>query len=107
MQSSRIATTDYQNKNGVLRTTTEWHGVVVRNRLAEICEKYLKKGDKVYLEGRLKTWRWESEGQVHYTAEVHASLVKFMSNQRPPQNSPGESLYDDTGNDAPQPPEET
>ena len=60
-----IATNEsYTNKQtGEKVTTTEWHSIVVRNKLAEICEKYLSKGDKVYCEGRIKTRNWLQEGQ--------------------------------------------
>ena len=52
-----IATNEsYTNKQtGEKVTNTDWHNIVVRNKAAEICEKYLSKGDKVYVEGRLKT----------------------------------------------------
>ena len=49
----------YSNKNtGEKVTNTEWHNIVVRNKLAEVCEKYLTKGDKIYLEGRIKNRKW-------------------------------------------------
>jgi len=61
-------------------TQTEWHNVVVRNKLAEICEKYLKKGDKVYVEGKLKTRKWQdNNGQDRYTTEIIASEVVFLN----------------------------
>ena len=59
--------------------TTEWHNIVVRNKLAEICEKYLKKGDKVYCEGRIKTRQWEQEGVKRYTTEIHVGDMTFLS----------------------------
>ena len=52
----------YTNKNtGDRVTNTEWHNIVLRNKAAEICEKYLSKGDKVYLEGKIKTRKWHSK----------------------------------------------
>jgi single-strand DNA-binding protein len=52
----------YTNRTtGERVTNTEWHNIVVRNKAAEICEKYLKKGDKIYIEGRLKTRKWQDE----------------------------------------------
>lgn len=60
-------------------TTTEWHNIVVRNKLAETCEKYLSKGDKVYCEGRIKTRQWEQEGQKRYTTEIHVNNMTFLS----------------------------
>ena len=53
---------NYVNKQtGEKVTNTEWHNIVIRNKAAEICNKYLKKGDKVYLEGKLKTRKWQAE----------------------------------------------
>ena len=49
-------------------TNTDWHNIVVRNKAAEVCEKYLKKGDKVYVEGRLKNRSWQGEDvQTRYS----------------------------------------
>lgn len=80
-----IATNEsYTNKTtGEKVTTTEWHNIVVRNKLAEICEKYLTKGDKVYCEGRIKTRQWEGDGGVkRYTTEIHIIDMTFLSTKR-------------------------
>ena len=71
----------YTNRQtGEMVTTTEWHNLVVRNKLAEICEKYLSKGDKVYCEGRIKTRQWEGEdGNKRYTTEIHVADMTFLS----------------------------
>lgn len=71
----------YTNRQtGEKVTTTEWHNLVVRNKLAEICEKYLSKGDKVYCEGRIKTRQWEGEdGNKRYTTEIHVADMTFLS----------------------------
>ncbi len=63
-------------------TNTEWHNVVVRNKLAEICEKYLSKGDRVYCEGRIKTRQWESEGVTRYTTEIHVTDMEFLTSKK-------------------------
>ncbi len=61
-------------------TNTEWHNIIVRNKGAEICEKYLKKGDMVYIEGRLKTRKWQDEnGLDRYSTEVHCTDFTFLS----------------------------
>lgn len=79
-----IATNEsYTNKQtGEKVTNTEWHNVVVRNKLAEICEKYLTKGDKVYCEGRIKTRQWEQEGQKRYSTEIHVVDMTFLSTKK-------------------------
>ena len=54
----------YTNKSsGEKVTQTEWHNLIVRNKVAEIFEKYVKKGDKIYIEGRLKTRKWVDNDQ--------------------------------------------
>ncbi len=81
-----IATNEsYTNKQtGEKVTTTEWHNLVVRNKLAEICEKYLSKGDKVYCEGRIKTRQWEQDGIKRYSTEIHVSEMTFLSTKKAP-----------------------
>jgi len=74
-------------------TTTEWHNIVVRNKLAEICEKYLSKGDKIYCEGRIKTRQWEGEdGVKRYTTEIHVVDMTFLTTKKelstPKQDTP-------------------
>lgn len=80
-----IATNEtYTNRQtGEKVTTTEWHNIVVRNKLAEICEKYLSKGDKVYVEGRIKTRQWEAEdGAKRYTTEIHLVDMTFLTTKK-------------------------
>ncbi len=80
-----IATNEtYTNKqSGEKVTTTEWHNIVVRNKLAEICEKYLSKGDKVYIEGRIKTRQWEGEDHTkRYTTEIHVVDMTFLTTKK-------------------------
>ncbi|MBG42793.1 MAG: single-stranded DNA-binding protein [Aequorivita sp.] len=71
----------YTNKTTNERVTnTEWHNIVVRNKAAEICEKYLKKGDMVYIEGRLKTRKWQDDkGMDRYSTEIHCSDFTFLT----------------------------
>lgn len=77
----------YTNKtSGERVTNTEWHNIVVRNKAAEICEKYLKKGDKVYIEGRIKTRKWQDDkGNERYSTEVHCTDFTFLT----PKNESG------------------
>ena len=79
-----IATNEnYTNKvTGEKVSNTEWHNVVVRNKAAEICEKYLNKGDKIYVEGKIKTRKWQSEdGVQRYSTEIHVNEFNFLSNK--------------------------
>ncbi len=71
----------YTNRTtGEKVSNTEWHNIVVRNKGAEICEKYLKKGDKVYIEGRLKTRKWQDDkGQDRYSTEIQCTDFTFLT----------------------------
>ena len=86
----------YTNRQtGERVTNTDWHNIVVRNKAAEICEKYLSKGDKVYVEGRLKNRQWQGEdGNTRYTTEVHVQDFTFLSTKK-------ESMANAQSSDAP------
>ena len=78
--------------NGEKVTNTDWHNILVRNKAAEICQKYLSKGDKVYLEGRLKTRKWTAEnGQDRYTTEVNVDEFTFLNTSKVKEVSTEES----------------
>lgn len=72
-----IATNEtYTNQqSGEKVTTTEWHNIVVKNKLAEICEDYLTKGDKIYCEGKIKTRDLEEKTII----EIHVREINFLS----------------------------
>ena len=74
----------YTNKtSGEKVTNTDWHNVVVRNKAAEICEKYLSKGDKIYIEGRIKTRKWQDQDQKdRYTTEVNVDEFTFLTTKK-------------------------
>ncbi|WP_445710202.1 single-stranded DNA-binding protein [Flavobacterium sp.] len=74
----------YINKTtGEKITSTEWHNLVVRNKAAEICEKYLTKGDKIYIEGRIKSRQWQAEdGTTKYTTEIQVTEFTFLSTKK-------------------------
>lgn len=71
----------YINKQtGEKINSTEWHNIVVRNKAAEICEKYLSKGDKIYVEGRIKTRQWQTEDGTSKSAiEIQATEFTFLN----------------------------
>ena len=84
-----IATSEtYTNKaTGEKVSTTDWHNIVVRNKLAEICEKYLSKGDKVYVEGKLKNRQWEQDGIKRYSTEIQVNEMTFLSTKKNTETS--------------------
>ena len=68
-----LATNDrYKDKAGAWQDRTEWHNIVLWQRLAELSGEYLKKGSKVFIEGHLKTRSWEEGGQKKYMTEIVA-----------------------------------
>ena len=81
----------YINKQtGEQVTNTEWHNIVLRNKAAETCEKYLNKGDKLFVEGRIKTRKWQGDdGNPRYSTEIHVDDFTFLSN-RPKDSIPQE-----------------
>lgn len=76
----RLATTErYKDRvSGEPREATEWHRVSFFGRLAEIARDYLKKGARVYVEGRIKTRQWEKDGQKHYSTEIVAERLLML-----------------------------
>ena len=78
----------YTNKTTNERVSnTEWHNIVVRNKAAEICEKYLTKGDKVYIEGRIKTRKWtDDKGMERYSTEIQCTDFTFLTNKNEQQS---------------------
>ena len=75
-----LATSEtYKNKEGQKVTNTEWHNVVLWRGLAEIAEKYVKKGNPLYIEGKIRTRSWDDkDGNKRYTTEIVASDVQFL-----------------------------
>ena len=77
----RLATSEsWKDKNtGDKREITEWHRVVLHRKLAEIAVQYLKKGDAVYLEGRIRTRKWQDQGGAdRYTTEIEGMEMKML-----------------------------
>ena len=75
-----VATTEsYKDKTGNKVEQTEWHNIVVWRGLADVAEKYLKKGMTVYIEGKLRTRSWDKEGQKHYTTEIVGDTFTILS----------------------------
>ena len=77
----RLATTEsWKDKgSGEKKELTEWHRVVFYRKLAEIAGQYLKKGSQVYIEGRIRTRKWQGQdGQDRYTTEIEASEMQML-----------------------------
>lgn len=74
-----VATSESWTRDGQKQEQTEWHRVVVWNKAAENCSKYLAKGRAVFVEGKIQTRSWDDKnGQKRYTTEISANNVQFM-----------------------------
>ena len=99
-----VATSEkYKDKSGELIEKTQWHRIVAWGRLAEICEKYLKKGSLAYFEGPIETREWtDKEGVKRYTTEIKALNMQMLGGKSEP-DAPREapSLPDNIDDDLP------
>ena len=76
-------------QTGEKQERTEWHNVTFFGRLAEVAGEYLRKGSKVYVEGRLRTNSWEKDGQKHYKTEIIASEMQMLDSKGQGGGAPG------------------
>ena len=79
-----LATSDsWKDKaTGEEKTATEWHNVVFKRRQAEIAAKYVQKGSKLFVEGRLKTRSWQKDGVAHYKTEVEVTSFEMLGGKQ-------------------------
>ena len=84
----RIATTERwrDKQSGEKRERTEWHSLTMWGHLAELADKYLKKGSFVRVSGKLQTRKWEKDGQNHYSTEIVVTDLQFLD-KKPAENS--------------------
>lgn len=95
-------------QTGEDREKTEWHRVVLFNRLGEVAGEYLRKGSKVYIEGRLQTRKWQGQdGQDRYTTEIVANEMQMLDSaerrqpSKPQASQPQQAPADDLNDDVP------
>lgn len=83
-----LATSEsYKDKNtGERKEITEWHNCVAWRGLAEVIEKYVRKGDQIYVEGKIKTRSWEKDGQKHYTTEIIVDNMVMLGGKKEDNN---------------------
>lgn len=89
----RIATTESfkDRETGQQQERTEWHNVAMFGRLAEVAGEYLRKGSQVYIEGRLRTRKWQDkQGQDRYTTEIIADQMQMLGGRGGAVNAPAE-----------------
>lgn len=87
-----VATSEHwkDKQSGDQQERTEWHRIVFFNKLAEIAGEYLKKGSKVYVEGKLVTRKWQdNDGNDRYSTEIHAYEMQMLDGRSGASDSPG------------------
>ena len=91
VSSIRLATSErYKDRNGNQQESTEWHNVVLWRGLADITDKYLKKGDQIYVEGRIKTRKWtDKDGNDRYSTDIVANEMTMLGGGSGGSNSGG------------------
>jgi single-strand DNA-binding protein len=92
-----LATTEnYTSKTGEKVSNTEWHNVVAWRGLAEVVEKYVKKGSQLYIEGRLRTNSYEKDGVKHYSTEINADTMHMLGKREGQGESSGQPVPAET-----------
>lgn len=92
-----VATSErFKDKSGEYKDKTSWHKIVAWGKLAEVCQKYLAKGSKVLIEGKIEYREWEKDGAKRQSTEIVASEVKFLSQRKESSDAP------ESDGDAPQ-----
>lgn len=94
-----LATSEtYKNREGQRVTTTEWHNIVLWRGLADIADRFLKKGNQVYIEGKIKTRSWDDkDGVKRYTTEILGDNLTMLGGKRDMEESdPGQGTVQDT-----------
>jgi len=89
----RIATSESwkDRQTNERQERTEWHRVILRNKLGEIAQEYLKKGSQVYIEGKLQTRKWQNQqGQNQFTTEIVGSEMTMLDSRSTASNSAGD-----------------
>lgn len=100
--SFSIATTSYRKVDGGRTEETEWHRITTFGRQAEVAQQYLRKGSRVFIEGRLRTRKWEKDGRTQYITEILADSLQLIdkrdgeqgnTNQAQPPRPQNEQSY--------------
>ena len=91
-----LATSEtFKDKSGNKQTETQWHNIHAWGALAEIIEKYVKKGDKIYIGGSVKYRQWEKDGVKHYATEIKADTMKMLGGAAP-ESKPASAFVDES-----------
>jgi single-strand DNA-binding protein len=102
-----LATSEkFKEKDGQQTEKTEWHNLVAFNKLAELFEKYVHKGDLLFVEGKLQTRSWEKDGKKFYATEILVNQIEFLQSKNTSQGTSIENIpngvdQDKANNDMP------
>jgi single-strand DNA-binding protein len=92
----------YTDKSGQKQENTEWHNLVVFGKLADVVSKYVKKGDKLYVEGSITTRKWEDkEGNTRYNTEIKVRDLTMLGGGEKKSAQPAVAAGDDEDSDLP------
>lgn len=94
---SLVTSETYKNKQGERVSETEWHNIVIFGKLAEIVEKYVSKGSKVDVEGKIKTRSWEKDGEKKYATDIIVNEL-VMLDSKPSSTSEQSAAYNTSSN---------
>lgn len=78
---------EWTDESGKRQSNVQWHKIVVWGKLADLCGKYLVKGQQAYVEGELETRSWEKDGETKWTTEVIAKNIQFLGGSKPLEES--------------------
>jgi single-strand DNA-binding protein len=100
-----LATTEtYKGKNGEKVESTEWHNIVLWRGLAEVAESFLKKGNSIYVEGKIRTRDWtDKDGNKRYTTEIVGDNMVMLGSKRDQQGGENGGSYPKPEKASPQP----
>lgn len=85
----RVATSErYRDKDGNVKELTEWHSIVCWRQIADVVEKYVKKGTQVYVEGKLQTRSWEDKGVKKYATDIVAQTLQLLGKKEQSSGDP-------------------
>ena len=94
--NATLATSEnWKDKGGETKESTEWVNIEAWGRLGEVCQEYLKKGSLIYIEGRLKTDKYEDKGETKYFTKIVAQSLEFLDKK--PAEEPMQAVEEDPG----------
>ena len=94
-QFSLAVSNHWKDKNGETKESTEWVNIEAWGRLGEVCQEFLKKGSLIFIEGRLKTDKYEEKGETRYFTKIVAQTLQFLDKR--PADEPMLSVDEDPG----------